>query len=409
MLKAGSTPVSPHLIAGLTALLTVAAVVAVVPLVLAHLGNQALNTLLVGASMQKDMGSLLQSLGMEDPSFLPVYGSSELRWPVANRADRFFLSAPTGFQVCPVGGPGNTTLMTAEKIAALGNRVRDRKVVVLLSCSWFRRPSIPADHYAGNFSPAQAMNIVLNDALAPDIRHRMAERMLDFPNTLKDSPALSSCLRGLVSDDPLSTTCALWQRPLLRLQQATMMTQDNLGTVLNLLIKPDAASTASEPPPGVAFTQPFSWDAVTSHAAEFAAPEDPKLLQPLRPPGSADHNFLTPFENAREWADFDLLLDTCKSLGAKPLIVAIPLDGPYETSHGVSRTGRDYYYNRLSEACAKRGAAFTHLDDHDMDLGLVINHSSHLSGKGWIFINRLLDDFYHDRLSVPTAPSVTHS
>ncbi len=406
MLKAGSTPVFYHLVAGLIALLVVIAAVSGAPFVLAHVGSQELNALLVGPAAQKDMGTLLQDLGMSDPSFLPVYGSSELRWPVPNRADRFFVTAPTGFRVCPVGGPGNTTLMTAQKIAALGDRVRDRKLVILLSCSWFRRAAIPAPDYAGNFSPPQAMNIMLDGALGSDVRRRLAERMLDYPDTLKDYPALAVCVRGEVSTDPLATMSALWQRPLLRLQQAAMVTQDHLGTVLSILIKPETVRVAGPEIP-VAVPHPFSWDTVINRAAEFAAPEDPALLQQAHSPGNADAAFIAGFDNAREWADFDLLLDTCKSLGARPLVIAIPLDGAYESAHGITREGRAYYYNRLSAACAQRGTAFAHLEDHDMDLGFVIKHSSHLSGKGWIFINRLLDDFYHDRLP-SAAAGMTH-
>ncbi len=410
MKKAGSTPVPPHLLAGLIALLSVAAIVAAVPATLAHLGSQALKGLLTAPSMQKDMGTLLQILAMEDNTVLPVYGSSELTRREPNRPDCFFASSPTGFQVCSVGGAGNTSLMTAQKIAALGDHVRDRKLVVLLSCSWFRRPTLPTPHYTGNFSPAQAMNIVLDDPVGPRIRRRLADRMLDFPDTLKEAPALCSCLRGLVSNDALSMSCAAWQRPLLQLQQATMATQDNLGTLLNMMLGLRPAKGAANADISVAVARPFSWDATIGRAAEFAAPEDLELPsgQPHRS-GVANETFIEGFENAHEWADFDLLLDTCKTLGARPLIVAIPLDGAFESAHGVSPEARSYYYNRLRDACASRGFTFAHLGDHDMDPGFVINHSSHLSGKGWIFVNRLLDDFYHDRLPATTASSVTHS
>ena len=424
MSKAGSSPFPTHLLAALVAVLGMAAVVAAVPQLMAAFGKQGLNALLTEPAMQKDMGTLLQSMGISDPAMLPVFGSSELTWRIDNRADRFFASAPTGFQICPVGGPGNTTLMMAEKIAAQGALMKDRKLVILLSCSWFRRAALPAPDYAGNFSPSQATNILLGGSLDNDVRRRLAARMLDYPDTLKESPSLSATSRALVAATPLSTWLAWSQSPLLRLQQAAMAIEDNLGTALSLMIQKDKdkkkdadKDTDTDPakpkdnyspdtPIRVAVTQPFSWDKVIARAHEFAP--EVKPMPQTRKPGAADDGFIAGFANAREWDDFELLLDTCKSLQAEPLVIAIPLDGAYENSHGVSSRGRDYYYNRLGDACNARGFRLMHFNDHDLDTEFVINHSSHLSGKGWIFIDRLLDDFYHNRLPPPAA-SVTHS
>ncbi|MDB6138044.1 MAG: D-alanyl-lipoteichoic acid biosynthesis protein DltD [Verrucomicrobiaceae bacterium] len=408
MPKAGSTPSPSHLLAGLVSVLIVTAVVTAVPLVLARMGNQALSSLLVGPATQKDMGTLLQGLGVTDPSLLPLYGSSELTWKIPNRADRFFAGSPTGFQICPIGGPGNTTMMMAQKIAAQGALMHDRKIVVLLSCSWFRRPALPGPDYAGNFSPAQAINILLDTDLDRNVRRRIARVMLDYPDTLKEYPALAICTHALVANDPISHWSGVIQRPLLRLQQAAMEMEDHLGTLLSLLNRNQPDKSAPEAAIPVATSLPFSWDKVIGRAQEFAAEEDPASLVQSRPPGAQDASFIAAFDGSREWADFEVLLDTCKSLKVRPLVVAIPLDGPYETAHGVSRSGRDYYYNRLGDACASRGISFTHLDDHDLDTGFVIHHSSHLSGKGWIFLNRVLDDFYHDQLPAAAA-GVTHS
>lgn len=400
--KADSAPNKSHLLSGMIALVVVALVVGSGPYILARLGPKALKPQILRTSMQKNMGTLLQGLALDDPALLPVYGSSELTRQVANRADRFFWDAPTGFRICPVGGPGNTSLLMAQKFAALGSKARDRKVAIILSCSWFRRAELPADQYAGNFSPAQAMNIVLSGGVSTNIRRRLAERMLDFPDTMKEEPALFANLRGLVSTDSFSRMIGWSQRPLLYAQRAAMHLEDNLATLLNMAFKRPRESKIQ-----VAVSQPFSWEKTLARADEFKPPLDPKAYTHWRRPGVADKSFIEGF-TGKEWEDFELLLDTLASVHAKPLVIMVPLDGTYEDAHGISITGRNWFYNRLHNSCARRGFPFAHFTEHDMDTDFVFDHSSHPSGKGWLFINHLLDDFYHDRL--PVAPdSVTKS
>src|SRR5215471_7878677 len=58
----------------------------------------------------KNQGLAFQRAAAHRPDILLLYGSSELTDPIPNRASDFFASAPTGFQVCPVGKAGATSL-----------------------------------------------------------------------------------------------------------------------------------------------------------------------------------------------------------------------------------------------------------------------------------------------------------
>ncbi len=404
-----ASPTQTHLPAALIATLIVTALVMAVPQVLSTVGRKGLEKLLVVQNSQKDMGVLQQRLAFEAPNVLPLYGSSELTRLEPNRADQFFASSPTGFKVCPVGAAGNTTLMIAQKIGAQGSQVRGHKLVVVLSTSWFRRPEIPADHYKGSFSITQAMQIMLGGDLDSDLRRRFAQRMLDYPDTLKDQPALEACVREAAKPDAVSSWLSMTQRPMLYFQRASLSVEDGLATLLGLVRHPNTDKALT-----LAKSDPFSWEQILSRADEFALPPNGKPA-PAKdyvrtdPPGSRDKSFIDGFghDQNKEWMDFELLLDTLKHLQAKPLIIAVPLDGQYEEAHGLSPAGLYYYYNRLEKLCAKRGFPLAHFPDHDQDKLFVVDHSSHVTGKGWLFVNHLLDDFYHDRLPA-TAASPTN-
>jgi hypothetical protein len=55
----------------------------------------------------KNQGLAFQRAAARAPNVLPIYGSSELLVPpVPEKGNNFFRSAPTGFQLSPVGGGG---------------------------------------------------------------------------------------------------------------------------------------------------------------------------------------------------------------------------------------------------------------------------------------------------------------
>ena len=100
----------------------------------------------------KNQGLAFERAAAHRPDILLLYGSSELTDPIPNRASDFFSNAPTGFQVCPVGKAGTTSLIILQKLGALGPELRGHKVAISLSASSFFRPDGEAGFYAGNFS-----------------------------------------------------------------------------------------------------------------------------------------------------------------------------------------------------------------------------------------------------------------
>ena len=67
----------------------------------------------------KNQGLAFQRAAARTPDVLLLYGSSELTDPVNNRASDFFSTEPSGFQVCPVGRAGTTSLNVLQKQGAL--------------------------------------------------------------------------------------------------------------------------------------------------------------------------------------------------------------------------------------------------------------------------------------------------
>lgn len=393
MFRIDTKPSYPHLRAFLLALGGFMLLMVISRPVFESIGKTRLRELMSMPIKLKDQGEWLQREALLHDDVLPIYGSSELTLDVKNRANDIFRHMPTGFQVSPVGGPGNTSLLMAEKLAAMGERIRGRKIAVILSSSWFFRPSVPDDSYAGNFSPLHAIRLLQDESPDSGLRGRFLTRMLEFPETLEKIPALGVYARGAEEAGWCSALMRMIHKPLIE-SEKTKLTWEDFFSTAN-----EAACIRRSQGDWTPVPQSLDWDSMIAQmeAEEAAASPDMPDRNFVSKDGAHDGEFLAEMRQSKEWGDFMLLLDTLKSFGAKPVLISVPIAGTGHDRHGVSRTARNAFYHQFESLCMKYGFPAVTFSDHDMDDGFTIPRSSHFTPKGWLYVDRVLDDFYHDR------------
>jgi D-alanine transfer protein len=350
----------------------------------------------------KNQGLAFQRLCVQTPGVLALYGSSELLGPPGVRAGDFFRTGPTGFQVSPVGKAGATSLIMLEKLGALGREFHGRKVVISISSSWFAS-GVTSYWYEGNFSPFAVSQLTFDDELDLRLKHDIAARLLEFPHTLEKTPIVEFALRRLASGGWLDAFgfYAVW--PLGKLENTIMDLQDHFAA-LSYLRRAQKRAPVRRP-------QNLDWptliakaDDAATRAEEYNTSAVRSQKQPL--PGSGDAWFRTRMNRAREWSDFELLLRSLTEIDAKPLLINMPLDGGFYDAMGVSAAARRDYYDRIQVLARRYHFALVKFQEHDQDARFLGRGgpqsrqvpSPHLSAKGWMYYNRALDDFYHDRL-----------
>jgi D-alanine transfer protein len=331
----------------------------------------------------KNQGLAFQRAAARAPDILLLYGSSELIDPVPNRASDFFSSAPSGFQVCPVGKAGTNSLITLQKLGALGSDLRDRKVVISLSPSSFLTPAVSPYSYAGNFSLPAASGVLFGDALDLDLKAKIVKRMSQFPDTLAKSALLRLAATCLASGRPLDRVVLMAIWPLGKLQNTVLDLQDHFEALVYIL--------------GEGKTIP--WRRLRPSNSRKAPADDgqaavvPESFGAIR--SARDAAFRARIAAASEWFDLELLFRTLTELGAQPLIVSMPIDGTLYDTTGVSRSARQVYYDRMSKLVQRYHFPLIQFEDHDADPTFLIAHREHPTPKGWTYYDRALDDFFH--------------
>jgi len=387
----------PHLFAGLIASGLVAAVLLVSEVAAVHVEHTTIRASAPELFSLKNQGLAFQRAAARVPRVLSLYGSSELTAVlVPERAHIFFRTAPTGFQVSPVGAGGANSLIMLQKIGALGSDLRGKKVAISLSPGWFLNPG-PGwlQGYKGNFSRMAASEMAFGTALDFELKRDIASRMLKCPGTLENSPLLQFALKRLASGRWLDRIifCALW--PIGKAQTIVLELQDHFAAsnYIRHKLKPAAPFHPETP----------DWPKLIASADRAKITDADKVtnassLGGEKTIGRRDAAFRNRMNASSAWIDLELLLRTLARIHARPLLLSMPIAGDLYDEKGVSRSAREDYYVSLRTLVQRYHFPLVEFKGHDEDLAFLYLHKSHLTAKGWIYYDRALDDFFQGRV-----------
>jgi D-alanine transfer protein len=374
---------TPHLFSALIACALPIAILGGGRLVAVYLEEKTIHATTPRDFFIKNQGLAFQRAAARAPDILLLYGSSELIDPVPNRASDFFSSAPSGFQVCPVGKAGTNSLIILQKLGALGSKLRHRKVVISLSPSSFLTPAVSPYSYAANFSLPAASGVLFGHALDLDLKAKIVKRMSQFPDTLAKSALLQLAATCLASGRPLDRVVLMAIWPLGKLQNTVLDLQDHFEALAYILGEGKTIPRHRLRPSN-------QRKAPADDGQEAVVPESFGAIRSAR-----DAAFRARIATASEWIDLELLFRTLTDLGAQPLIVSMPIDGTLYDTTGVSRSARQVYYDRMSNLAQRYHFPLIQFEDHDADPTFLLAHREHPTPKGWTYYDRALDDFFH--------------
>ena len=354
-------------------------------------------------SEEKLQGAVLQREAFRQPNLLMMYGSSELAKEMPNNPVQFFKDYPTGFTVFPVGKPGATSLNILQKLAAVGSEVRGRKLVYSISPGWFLSEDTDVAYYEGNFSTMQAMALIFSGELSIGLKRDIARRMLEFPTTTDNAWLLDFGVRRLVSNSLLDRLLYAAVVPMGKLQNAIGRGQDHLEAALHILDEDEKLNPTTK-----SVLRVLNWadilkgagKSVNAKALSVKRSEVVKRRQMVDRTKAIERTkkFRLGLEKSDEWTDFQLLLRTCQELGAKPLFLCMPLEDIRLEVYGLDKESRLGFVQRLEGMTNEFSYPLMLFREHESDPAFLYDFQDHLSGEGWLFYNKALDDFFHGRI-----------
>jgi D-alanine transfer protein len=412
--RADTTPETPgrlvHLRAALIAVPLFLATLYLVSWVAERAVDRHIYALAGDRHTQKELGLVVQQRALMRPDILPLYGSSEIDKVSALHARELFLDGPTGFSVLAVAGPGTPIFESLQSIGALAREYRGRKVVLSLSPQMFQIPTgdLVLRRHLGNFSPIQALRVVMSPELSVGFRRQVAQRLVQYPEALNRNTVLDAITHVVSSDRPAMRILyyALW--PLGWIQQRVLSEQDKvlvLGHVLRTPL-PEAARRVPKPDGRLDYaallekaTQ-LQMARSTSNAwgvndTWWGFHED---WVPAQKDTTSDAEFLQQLAVSETWTDLDQYLQLVKELDCDALVISMPFDGRFMAYTGVSASARRQYYAKVRQLAARYGVRTLLFDDKEFHPFFFDDLWSHFGSVGWVYFDQALDAFYHDDL-----------
>ncbi|MBI5840234.1 MAG: D-alanyl-lipoteichoic acid biosynthesis protein DltD [Chloroflexi bacterium] len=353
-------------------------------------------------------GSAIQRVALQQDDLLVVYGGSEIvLLQTRYQAYRFFSTYPTGFNVFDVANKGASALTMAQKVAALGEDVRGKKVVISITPAIVTMAplgEVNPDHYNANFSQLHALELAFSPHLSMETKRLAAKRMLDFPAILEDNLLLKFTLENLAGDSTTNRILYYLAWPLGRLQIAFVTLQDHYATTAFIRSHSSEELRVTRQP------EEIDWSALAAKAeVEQIENTDSnsygvdnlkwKQLEELFvtpiAAGSKDAEFIEDVKNAREWGDLEITLRVLHELGADAVIFSNPMNVQLWEKLGVSEEAQNAYYEKINSMVSPYNIPVVDYREYGTDKYFDMDLAAHTSRKGWVYVNQTLDKFFH--------------
>jgi D-alanine transfer protein len=355
-------------------------------------------------------GVLLQEKMLKDPKYLPIFGSSELSRRDTFHPSRYFMDEKNEFTPFLIGRGGSQSLVHFLDLAAVQDELKNRKIVFVLSPQWFIPSGIDDTHFSPNYSALQTYSFALSNEIDPKIKKQAANRLLHFSIVKKD-PLLVTQLKALTTDNKAIKLKAELEKPV-------------AYTYLKVLEKKDFFKTVIKNPGKHYHLTKSKYEHSCWNKDIQVADAMGKQASKTNQFGILDsyyqknigHKILSLKNYKRnssygvspEYGDLQMVLDILKKQHTKALFISIPVNGPWYDYAGFPKQGREVYYQKVKKQVEQAGFPVADFSNHEYDK-YFLEDTIHIGPKGWVYIDRSLNQFYTGSHPINTAGQTNRS
>lgn len=351
-------------------------------------------------SVEKNQGLILQEKSLSKDDNLLIFGSSELGSLLQPfHPEYFYAGKRDGFQVNIIGRGYSQSLIHTVNMGALGEDLKGKKVVFIISPQWFSEKGLMPKDFGSNFSKYQFYELMFNKDIDKSIKIRLAARVGKIAGEAGELGDIKTFCDLYAGDNILSNTLLSLMMPYYKFEQYLLSINDKIKTdkVLN-----DYTGKAQNIP---AENTLFNWDEEKQKAVE-AGKNEASNNEFLIENGYYDMYIRGNISNSKdsykgssytespEYDDLILFLDICKSLEVKPLVVSVPVNGKWYDYCGFDKKDRDTYYKKLNQIVTSYGFQMADFSGYEYE-DYFLKDVMHLGWKGWVYVDEAIDKYYH--------------
>ena len=336
----------------------------------------------------KDMSYAALSENIKDNTVL-LMGSSEFRHGRKTEFHPRNVLAIDKYDFLAIGGPGNQILFHTIATGALEKKLKKRKVILLVSPSWFSKDGVTKTNYGMRFSETEYIKFLENDRIDAKTKEYVANRSFSL---LEGNSRYSSRIK-LINNRLVGGKSDVMTKAFFGIEKAFASDRDKVTAAVaieSIAGKPniemkngglseeqfDELEKQAEMRNGRRSSNPFYMsDKIWKRRFNktYAKDKDayPKRIR----------------ENSPEFGDLEAFLDVCRSTGIRAKFIILPVNGRWFDYIGTVSKDRRAVVDKIKRIAEKNSAAVADLSNYDYE-PFITNDVTHPWGKGWILIDR---------------------
>ncbi|MBC2279138.1 D-alanyl-lipoteichoic acid biosynthesis protein DltD [Listeria welshimeri] len=351
----------------------------------------------------------IQKEALKDGNYLPIYGSSEL-----SRVDQFHPSVVSkkykqGYTPFLLGRPGTQSLSHFLDVNALGNSLKGKKVVVVLSPQWFGPRGVSDPSFGANFSPLHAYKFALENTKNTPERIYAAKRLLSF-QVVQSDDTLKKLLENIITPGPNKPHNVKLTRIAGNIELKMLERKDDLESKVITGSKQNRVDKGIKAlPDQLDYNQ---LDELAKNIGEKSTQGNPfnvkghyyeKKIKPVQEKMKNTRQSLR-YDKSPEYGDLQLLMDAFKKAGADVIFINPPINGKWIDYIGMNKQGLKNYYAKTKKQIESQGFKYFSLEQYQND-PYYLEDTIHLSWRGWVQIDKVLADFVKEPVQTNYTPT----
>lgn len=338
-----------------------------------------------------------------DPDTILVMGSSEFRHGLKTPYHPGNLFRNRKISLMTIGGPYNQTLFHTIALGSLQPQLKSKKVVLLISPTWFKKKGVAKNDYALRFSETEYIAFMENKAIPKETKEYVAkrsEKLLSKDQRFCGKVKLVNKVQLRHSKDFVSRTAYAALKG-----YATDKDYTTSRLAMRFMMKgPDAAREKTKPHALV--QDALEWDNLAKNARKVSEGHSSnpfymsdkvwknkfsKIYKSFKGSHAKDS-----YETSPEYADLEAFLQICRANGIQAKLVVLPVNGRWYDHTGMTAEKRAVVSKKVTALGTEYGAEVTSLSCFDYEKYITLD-AVHPWNEGWVKINEQIEKFYRKR------------
>ena len=341
----------------------------------------------------KDLSYNALSRNLEKDSVL-MLGSSEFRHGRKTQYHPTNFFKDTDVKLVTVGGPFNQTLFHTVALGSLQPHLKSKKVILLVSPTWFKHSGVKKDDYALRFSETEYFAFMENKNVPLKTKKYVARRTEHLLSKNKSLQMKARMIDKVNLNDESNLLYGFERRHAFDKDKITV------GAAMRFMMKNKKTPQNFE-----RYTpDDFNWNGFLKEAyrdSEYKA-DNPfymsnrvwrnKFRQVY--PKMKDVRLNQNYNTSPEYNDLKAFLEIAKANDIKVKLILLPVNGRWYDYTGMTADKRVVVGQKIQKLANEYGADYTNMTEYSYNK-YIVSDSVHPWNEGWVRINEKVAEFAH--------------